>query len=142
MNTPPPAYLELARRLLAAEAAGTPAEGTGGVTTPAFDRLRESLEKLVGAAGFQSLLSRALAVARARIPALGPVFVRPDGSLGGFEAVRPAVTAEAGVALMAELLGLLVTFVGETLALRIVRDAWPDAVEGGEDGETGDEHER
>ena len=35
---------------------------------------------------------------------------------------------EAAVALAARLLGLLVTFLGEPITLRLVRDAWPDAV--------------
>ena len=35
--------------------------------------------------------------------------------------------AEAAVAITAHLLGLLVTFIGEPLTLRLVREAWPDA---------------
>ena len=34
---------------------------------------------------------------------------------------------EAVAALAAHLLGLLVTFIGESLALRVVREGWPDA---------------
>ena len=34
---------------------------------------------------------------------------------------------------MAQLLGLLVTFIGEPLTLRLVRDAWPNASVAGMD---------
>ena len=59
------------------------------------------------------------------------VQVRADGSLEGFDAARcqegAAQGGEAGVVVVAQLLGLLVTFIGEPLTLRLVRDAWPDA---------------
>ena len=34
---------------------------------------------------------------------------------------------DAAVSIITYLLGLLVTFIGEPLTLRLVRDAWPDA---------------
>ena len=34
---------------------------------------------------------------------------------------------DGGAAVVAHLLGLLVTFIGEPLTLRLVADAWPDA---------------
>ena len=57
--------------------------------------------------------------------------VRADGSLEGFDGAGHDQDAgpggEAGVVVVAQLLGLLVTFIGEPLTLRLVRDAWPDA---------------
>ncbi len=41
--------------------------------------------------------------------------------------MRPNGGVEAAVAITAHLLGLLVTFIGEPLTLRLVREAWPDA---------------
>jgi len=38
---------------------------------------------------------------------------------------------------VAHLLGLLVTFIGEPLALRLVGDAWPDAAVDETDGRAG-----
>jgi hypothetical protein len=59
------------------------------------------------------------------------VQVRTDGSLEGFDAAKlQEVTAqgdEAGAVIVAQLLGLLVTFVGKPVTLRLVRDAWPAA---------------
>ena len=41
--------------------------------------------------------------------------------------MRRTAGGEAAVAITAHLLGLLVTFIGEPLTLRLVREAWPDA---------------
>ena len=38
---------------------------------------------------------------------------------------EPEDVAEGGVALLAQLLGLLVAFIGESLTLRLVHDIWP-----------------
>jgi hypothetical protein len=90
-----------------------------------------SLSKLVGDAGFASLLSRALTLAKAEVPSLGVVEVRADGSLEGLaEAGRnqgSVPSGSGGEVLVAHLLGLLVTFIGPSLTLRLVHDAWADA---------------
>jgi hypothetical protein len=95
-----------------------------------FEKLRISLARFAGPDGFASLLRRALVLARAEVPALQSVEAKADGSIEGFERVAAQVGdggADAAVAIIAHLLGLLVTFVGESLTLRLVRDAWPDA---------------
>ena len=83
-----------------------------------------------------SLLSRALVLAKAEVPALKVVQVSPDGSLAGFEEIKPdpdagehdaEALAKGRVVLVAHLLGLLATFVGESLTRRLACDAWPDA---------------
>jgi hypothetical protein len=95
------------------------------------EKLRLPLSKLVGVAGFRSLLSRALAIAKAEVPLLIAVQVRADGSLEGLDGPGHDQDAgaggQAGVVIVAQLLGLLVTFIGEPLTLRLVRDAWPNA---------------
>jgi hypothetical protein len=89
------------------------------------EKLRRPLVTLTGIAGFRSLLARALTLAKAQASALNIVQVEPDGSLTGL-GDHEAQVSEAGVMLIAELLGLLVTFIGEHLMLTLVRDAWPD----------------
>jgi len=89
------------------------------------EKLRRPLVTLTGIAGFRSLLARALTLAKAQAPALNIVQIEPDGSLTGF-GNDEAQIEEAGVMLIAQLLGLLVTFIGERLMLTLVRDAWPD----------------
>jgi hypothetical protein len=56
--------------------------------------------------------------------------VKADGSLEGLEELNakrnPDELFEGGVVLVAQLLGLLVAFIGETLTLRFVREVWPE----------------
>jgi len=122
-----PTIRELARRLMALETSrdASPAK-SGSDAARVCEKLRVPLAKLAGKAGYHSLISRAIAIAKANAPALGPVEVRLDGSLEGFDRIGEH-DAEAGVAVLLHLLDLLVTFIGEPLTLGLVRDAWPDA---------------
>jgi hypothetical protein len=134
----------LARRLIALEAARGESPGApAGAGVRVCDRLRVSLARLAGVAGFRSLMSRALALAKAEVPSLAAAEVRADGSLEGLDGTGcdPGASSggEAGVVVVAQLLGLLMTFVGEPLTLRLVRDAWPDAPIPDPDAESGGE---
>jgi hypothetical protein len=132
MDIPSPSMRTLARRLLAAEAAH-PGDEKGHEAVRVCDKLSISLTRLAGVDGFTSLLRRALALARAEVPSLNRVTVKPDCSIEGLEALAAQVAdsgVEATAALTAHLLGLLVTFIGEPLTLRLVRDAWPDELPG------------
>jgi hypothetical protein len=127
-TTPSPKILELAQGLLAYEAAR---DNPSGTNMPAgfrvAEKLRRPLSTLAGSSGFRSLLARALTLAKARVPGLSAVQVKPDGSLEGLSGLgNQDQAAEAGVILIAQLLGLLVTFIGESLMLSLVLDAWPD----------------
>jgi hypothetical protein len=96
-----------------------------------YEKLRRPLCALAGVAGFQSLASRALTLARAEAPSLSAVQVTADGSIQGLGELSPQSdtdhAGEGGAILIAQLLGLLRTFIGEALTLRLVRDLWPDA---------------
>jgi hypothetical protein len=92
-----------------------------------FEKLRGALRQFVGADGFTSLVRRALVLARADAPSLQTVKVTADGRLEGIgESAVDASDVEAATAITAHLLGLLVTFIGEPLTLRLLRDVWPD----------------
>jgi len=141
MSTASPAMRNLARRLIALEAARDDPSGAiapGAVRV--LDKLRAPLSKLAGVAGFRSLLSRALALAKAEDASLNPVQVRADGSLDGSPGDwhgPDAGSGEAGGAVVvAHLLGLLATFIGEPLTLRLVRDVWPGETDRGPEGES------
>jgi hypothetical protein len=126
-TTPSPEILEFAQRLVAYEAAGGSPPGTD---LPAefrvAEKLRRPLSRLAGATGFRMLLVRALTLAKAQVPGLGAMQVNPDGSLEGFsDPGNRARDPEAGVMLIAELLGLLAAFVGEAFTFRLVLDVWP-----------------
>jgi hypothetical protein len=122
----------MARRLLAYEAvAGQISVPTESAVLRVFEKLRRQLCALVGVAGFWSLASRALTLARAEAPSLSAVELAADGSLQGLNELEPQIDkdrAEQGDAiLIAQLLGLLLVFIGETLTLRLMQDVWPDA---------------
>jgi hypothetical protein len=122
----------LAQRLLTYEAvAGENSEPAASAAFRVCAKLRRPLMTLAGVAGFRSLLSRALTLARAEAPSLSAVQVAADGSLQGLEDLRPQVDGdqarEAGIILLAQLIGLLLTFIGEGLTLRLVQDVWPEA---------------
>ena len=128
MSTAPPAIRDFARRLIAVEAARDEPPVVGArEAVRVCEKLRLPLARLAGVAGFRSLMSRALALAKAEVSSLAAVQVRADGSLEGLDAAGPDRDGEGGVVVVAQLLGLLVTFIGEPLTLRLVRDAWPDA---------------
>jgi hypothetical protein len=121
----PPETRDLAQRLLAYEsAAGKPSDPTEFAAIRVCERLRKPLVTLAGVAGYRSLLSRALTLARAEAPSLSAVQVAEDGSLQGLDALRPQVDSdqarEAGIILITKLLGLLVRVVGEATMLQLV----------------------
>jgi hypothetical protein len=128
MQKPSPSTRDLACRLLAASRNGEDPH----LADPAvvIERLGASLSRLAGAEGFASLLRRALTLAGMESQALRLVRVDPDGRLQGLEewALAPGAEArtEATIAVTAHLLELLVTFIGEPITLRLVREAWPD----------------
>ena len=140
-----PEIHNLARKLIASQAARATASAAGAladaladasagvdVAAQVVDELRLRLVKLAGIDGFRSLLARALVMARKEAPSLCDVQVRDDGTLQGFDVehlhqANAETGAEAGAILVAHLLDLLITFIGEPLTLQLVRDAWIDA---------------
>jgi hypothetical protein len=135
----PPEMRDLATCLLTYEAiAGKASESVEAMTLRVYEKLRQSLGVFAGAAGFYSLASRALALARVEAPSLSTAQVSADGSLQGLTEFNPEINidkdragenqaGDEGVILIARLLGLLLVFLGKALTLRLLKDAWPDA---------------
>jgi hypothetical protein len=123
---PPKTTRDLARSLVACEAAGTTSLHTEAATVRVYERLRRQLGAPVGAGGFQMLASRALALAKSQSPRLNVVQVTANGGLLGLGDVEsPTDTdedGEVGIILIAELLGLFLTFLGEATTLRLIED--------------------
>jgi hypothetical protein len=120
----------LARWLITQEAS----EGPEGANPSAFrvcEKLRRSLSTLAGSAGYRSLISRASTLAQKEAPSLRAIRVNEDGSLEYASTREPPLNADEcqrdGVLLVAHLLELLVSFIGPTLTLHLIRDVWPDA---------------
>ncbi len=118
-----PTTRELAQRLLAyEEVETTPATTDAHAVSRVCDKLRRPLTTLAGAAGFRSLLARALTLAKQESPVLGAWEVKSDGSLRGLN----GEAAQSGAVLIAHLIGLMITFIGEALTLRLLHDVWLD----------------
>ena len=99
---------------------------TEPATVRVYERLRRQLGAPVGVDGFQALASRALALAKSQSPRLSAVQVTANGGLRGLGEVESQTDAdedgEAGITLIAQLLGLFLTFLGEATTLRLIED--------------------
>ncbi len=120
----------IARRILAIERHAP--DHLGARRRAAFhvcDKLRKLLSGLAGEAGFRSLLTRAHALAVAEVGWLESIMIEPDGSLSGLEVTSGLSEDEVDrgeIILIAQLISLLVIFIGESLTLRLLQDAWPE----------------
>ena len=124
---PPNKTRDLARSLVAREAdASTASLHTEPATVRVYERLRRQLGSPVGVDGFQALASRALALAKSQSPRLSAVQVTANGALRGLGEVESQTDTdedgEAGIILIAQLLGLFLTFLGEATTLRLIED--------------------
>jgi hypothetical protein len=142
MSTPPK-MRDLAHRLLTYEAAaGQVSEPAEIVALRVYEKLRLGLGEFAGVAGFQSLATRALALARAEAPSLRAVRVSADGALQGLaqglnesqrqinndkDLAAEHRVGEGEIVLISGLLGLLLMFLGEPLTLSLIRVTWPEA---------------
>ena len=124
---PPKKTRDLARRLIASEANETTASlQTKPATARVYERLRRQLGASVGADGFQALASRALALAKSESPRLSSVQLTASGGLRGLGEIESQTDVEedgeAGVILIAQLLGLFLSLLGEATTLRLIED--------------------
>lgn len=147
MSRATPNMRALAKRLIAHEVGTNRRLETGGPRVfLAGEKLRPHLAALVGAHGVQALISRALALAAPEVPWLCAVHIKTDGSFEGLveggAQVDPEKFAEGNVAVLAQLLGLLVTFIGESLTLRLVSEVWTELLFDGLDFGEGKKNEK
>lgn len=122
-----PKIRDFAQRVLVYEAdVSNASEANGSAAFRASEKLRRPVSALIGAAGFHSLLSRALTLAKREARILSAVQVNPDGSLGGVGELPTNEAEGAGLMLIVQLLGLLEAFIGEYLTLSLMHDVWLD----------------
>lgn len=131
MSPATPRMRKFARWLLALEAvAANPAGADMPAAFSVCEKLRRTLGRLTGAAGFRSLLSRALALTAQEVSWLQALRVKEDGSLDGLEEVEAQLSqseVERGeMVLVAQLITLLVSFIGEALTLRLLQESWAE----------------
>ena len=127
--------LALARQLFLLESQQASGTQTGSVgLMRVCEKFRQPLSKLTGPAGYASLLSRALALAKAEYPPLLLLVVGAEGVLDGFEQLPQDLPGpdldkqeNPGIVLVAHLLCLLITFIGESLTMALLTEAWAGA---------------
>jgi hypothetical protein len=130
MNRTTPQMRSIAQRLINYEMPGNDSsETTDSAIFQVTDRLRPHLATLMGNGGFRALLARALTLASAEVSWLREVRVNADGTLDGLETVhsqlKPAEFRDGQVVLLAQLLRLLVAFIGPVMTLRLLGEIWP-----------------
>lgn len=114
---------EIAERLLVFESRDqSPSEADTSPAVQVCLKLGHYLGKLIGETGSRALLARALTLAKREAEVLIPVKLTDDGALEGLQG--EAVGASNVV--VGHFIGLLGTFVGESLTLRLLDDVWPD----------------
>lgn len=128
MSQASPDMRRFAEQLLGFEMAGE--KGTDlPVILNVCAKLQHPLITLMGEVGFRAFISRALALAGSEVPWLRAVHVKSDASLEGLTELKGQVSSDeftsGSVVLVAQLLGLLTSFMGEMLVVRILRGVWP-----------------
>jgi len=123
---------DFAQGLVAREARRNKSSGTKAalVFGAVVDKLRQPLIILAGGQVFRALLTRALALAIDEVRPLRGVRVQSDGSLecpAEMTRLDQKEIAHVEAVLITQLLGLLLTFIGEALTLRLLKDVWPGA---------------
>lgn len=91
-----------------------------------IEKLSPHFGPLMGSTGFRALIARALVLANAEVAWLCDLRVAVDGSFEGLDKLEarlnPEEIATAGIVLLARLLGVLVTLIGENLTLQLLRN--------------------
>ena len=103
------------------------AESRGGqdVEVIILTKLQTTLGKLIGTHGFDAVLARALTLAKREEASLVNAVVEPGGALTGL-ADSPPDRERGLIVILSHLVELLMRFIGEDLAGRVVRDTWPN----------------
>jgi hypothetical protein len=127
MNRASPHLRHLAKLLIVHETRENKSGASGPAAFHVSEKLRPHLVALMGSGAFRALLARALALTTVEIPRLHAVSVQADGTLNGVEELQldAGEFLEVRIVLLARTLGLLATFIGDGLTLRLVRELWP-----------------
>jgi hypothetical protein len=118
------------------------ATAVAAAASRAYDDLAGVLAPVIGDGGVAAMTDRALhlttreyAWLAARAP--GPASATFTHVIDALKQQDdPAVAVEAAAAVLAAIIELLATFIGEPLAARLVQQAWPDALSSADTVET------
>jgi hypothetical protein len=122
-----PQLRELAHHLISA-ASRTDAEAPGIISV--VKGMDTVLTRLARRTGSRSLIARAVSLAKASEPSLKAISPSAEGVLESLEEVLSKAGPEDRfrdeALVVAHLLGLLHTFIGERLTLQLITEVWPD----------------
>ncbi len=121
------------RRMLARDAGvDASAPAIAAATRRLSEHFARLLTPLLGDAGVAAILARALHLAQRHVPGRAQLRSPGPGNAPSIpeqqylEQLEPAEALEAAVALLTAISALLVSFIGEGLTTRLLREAWPD----------------
>ena len=121
---------QLATWLLLHEAVDRDDSAAGGALR-VWVKLSARLARIFTVSGCDALATRALYLAQADFPALAAAIGGPSPGLDNLPRALAETAeteaSEAAAAVLGNVIALLVTFIGEELALRTIRDVWPGA---------------
>ncbi len=120
----------LAERIIQQEAAERGLPSTQfQMSVAVIQKMRPQLVDLMGNTGFHALVSRSLMLAKAEMPWLAGASLNKEGNLEGFEDSHEPADSESiskgGSIMLASVLGLLSSFIGELLTMQLVLEVWP-----------------
>jgi hypothetical protein len=88
-------------------------------------KLGSHLSRIIGREGLHTLVVRAVKLTARQMPTMNGVEVTEDGLLFLPDGVRN-LDAAGVESLLEQTFGLLISFIGEDLTLRIVQESWPE----------------
>jgi hypothetical protein len=135
-----PRLRQAALELLARESGGNGAGSDilAAASGRVLDGLSRQLAQVIGGAGVQALLLRAIRLQKLKYPLLDESLLSPQRDDTAGEAFRlcllgerPEMITEISVNLVATFAGLLAVLIGDQLAWNLLREAWPDSLRPG-----------
>ena len=120
--------VERAKRLLAHEGnSGSSSAECAAAAWRLYEKLNARLAPLLGSAGVQALFARSAKLAQAEFASLADLATAEGMTeLGGcLRVLEPAVATETAATLFGNFIDLIITFIGERLAIVVLRNAWP-----------------
>jgi hypothetical protein len=114
-----------ATRLIASEVdANSASAQTELATLRAYEKLRRQVCGSIGINAFQAVASRALSLTKSQFPNLSAANVTTNGGLRGFGEVEASLNTgedvEVGIILIAEMLRLFLSLLGEAATVRLI----------------------
>ena len=131
MSLSSPNWKYFAKVVIACEKSGIrPSDAKVPAGCRAIDKLRPHLATLVGNVGCNALIQRARALGSKDVPWMAAISPSMQTSLDEFNEIGSQLKSdefgEGCLFLLSHLLGLLATFIGQAITLRLVREVWPE----------------